>query len=465
MSEPQKPSPNEKSYILDLHKAVLEQQSVESPSDSGNGHDTQQLFQEEKPNKTTGLEFASFNYINSILGSGVIGIPYALKQAGFGFGLLLLGFIALVTDYSLILMVRSAHISSSFSYQGLMQAAFGNPGFYLLTFLQFTYPFIAMVSYNVVVGDTVTKVLIRIFNLKPWSLLARRDFVVFLATVFITIPLCLFRDMAKLARASLISLFFVVFILVAIIIRLFTFSHRVTPFHGINSWQAFNWGIIPAIGIMAFAFMCHHNVFLLYSSIEAADQTRWDKVTHYSVFTSFIVSVLFGVTGYATFNSFVQGDLLENYCWDDDLMNAARIAFSATILLTYPIECMVTRAVIDQIVNIADSSVRHYAVTLTIISITYILSVATDCLGVVLELNGVLSAVPLAFILPAASYLKLEEGSVFCKRKLPAFGLALFGITVAVVGLFHIVIRFSSDDRCSHGRIMPYCIQNTTFPF
>lgn len=51
------------------------------------------------------LPQAAFNYINSIVGSGVIGIPYAFHKAGFGFGLLLLAFVAVITDYSLILMV------------------------------------------------------------------------------------------------------------------------------------------------------------------------------------------------------------------------------------------------------------------------------------------------------------------------------------------------------------------------
>lgn len=51
------------------------------------------------------LPQAAFNYINSIVGSGVIGIPYAFHKAGFGLGLLLLAFVAVITDYSLILMV------------------------------------------------------------------------------------------------------------------------------------------------------------------------------------------------------------------------------------------------------------------------------------------------------------------------------------------------------------------------
>lgn len=57
------------------------------------------------------------------------------------------------------------------------------------------------------------------------------------------------------------------------------------------------------------AFMCHHNVFLLYSSIRDASQERWNKITHYSVFASFLVTLTFGLIGYSTFTGFVQGQL------------------------------------------------------------------------------------------------------------------------------------------------------------
>ncbi|KAF0762295.1 putative sodium-coupled neutral amino acid transporter 11 isoform X1, partial [Aphis craccivora] len=82
-------------------------------------------------------KFASFNYINSIIGSGVIGIPYAFNLSGVGMGVILLALVAIVTDYSLVLMLRSAHISGSFSYQSLMKSAFGRYGFVVLSFLQF----------------------------------------------------------------------------------------------------------------------------------------------------------------------------------------------------------------------------------------------------------------------------------------------------------------------------------------
>lgn len=76
-----------------------------------------------------------------------------------------------------------------------------------------------------------------------------------------------------------------------------------------------------------------------------ASLERWEKVTHISVGFAWVVAAMFGIAGYATFRALSQGDLLENYCWDDDLMNFARVLFSVSILLTFPIECFVSREV------------------------------------------------------------------------------------------------------------------------
>jgi len=41
----------------------------------------------------------------------------------------------------------------------------------------------------------------------------------------------------------------------------------------------------------------------------------------------------------------LSGDILENYCYSDDLVNVARVLFAVAVMLTYPIECFVTREV------------------------------------------------------------------------------------------------------------------------
>ncbi|KAM8712895.1 hypothetical protein ACLKA7_013254 [Drosophila subpalustris] len=421
------------------------------------------------------LPQASFNYINSIVGSCVIGIPYALHRAGFGLGLVLLILVAYITDYSLILMVRCGHICGRFSYPGIMEAAYGKYGYYLLSLLQFMYPFLAMISYNVVVGDTLSKVLVRFFPSWGDSMGAVRLGVVFFVTVGVVVPLCLYKNVSRLARASFVSLACVVFILFAVILKLMSGDYKVTD--TAESWRFANSDLIPATGIMVFAFMCHHNTFLVYQSMREATMERWEKVTHISIGFAWTVAALFGIAGYSTFRALSQGDLLENYCWDDDLMNFSRVLFSVSILLTFPIECFVSREIVRALVHrfvlkepISEftqdkdpslekgAEIDEYskAITLAIVFSAFIISPMTDCLGSVLELNGLLAAIPLAYILPGLAYIQMEPHALFSREKLPALGLVVFGAVVTILGAAVLLPGLMGDD-CRSDIVMGYC--------
>jgi sodium-coupled neutral amino acid transporter 11 len=76
--------------------------------------------------------------------------------------------------------------------------------------------------------------------------------------------------------------------------------------------------------------------------------------------------------------------------------------------------------------------------------------------------QGVLAAVPLAYVLPAVSYLKLEEGPLFSHKKFPALCLAVFGIIIAVLGTVLLITNSNKVDTCSHGSEPPYCFVNMT---
>ncbi|KAJ7405302.1 putative sodium-coupled neutral amino acid transporter 11 [Willisornis vidua] len=118
-----------------------------------------------KPRKKGGnsdLASAAFNIVNSIIGSGVIGLPYSMKEAGFPLGVLLLFVVAYITDYSIILLIKGGNLSNTKTYQDLVRKTYGRVGYIILSTLQFLYPFIAMISYNIITGDTLTKVFQRI---------------------------------------------------------------------------------------------------------------------------------------------------------------------------------------------------------------------------------------------------------------------------------------------------------------
>uniref|UniRef100_V5ICH6 Putative sodium-coupled neutral amino acid transporter 11 n=1 Tax=Ixodes ricinus TaxID=34613 RepID=V5ICH6_IXORI len=260
-------------------------------------------------------------------------------------GVILLITFAAITDYSLCILIKAGISTGTATYQDLVQSAFGLPGFYILTFMQFMYPFIAMISYNVIIGDTITKVFMRIFKVSTDSVLGNRHFIVIMTSLFVTLPLSLHRNISKLNKASLTSLLFILVILVFVIVRMMTLVHEIPP--SPESFGFANRGITKAIGVIAFAYMCHHNSFLLFAALKDPTQRRWNRVTHVSLALSCFIILLFGIGGYVSFTYYSQGDLLENYCMDDDYANVARLMFTVTIMLTYPIECFVTREVLD----------------------------------------------------------------------------------------------------------------------
>ncbi|XP_025093645.1 putative sodium-coupled neutral amino acid transporter 11 isoform X2 [Pomacea canaliculata] len=412
--------------------------------------------------QTSGIPMTSFNFINSIVGSGIIGMPYALRQAGFGLGILMIIAVAAITDYSILLLVEGGHLSNTDTYQDLVLVAFGRPGFYLLTGLQFLYPFIAMVSYNVIIGDTITKIILWMGGDNPGiihSILGNRQFVIFLTTVLVTLPLSLYRDIGKLGKWAFVSILLILFIVVAVIIRLSTFSHTIPPTE--EAWQFARVNVSQAIGIMAFAYMCHHSTFLIHSSLEKPTHQRWGFVVHFSVCFAMIMCLVLGITGYISFTGNAQGDLLENYCWDDILMNISRLAFAITIMLTYPVECFVTREVIENAVFPSHPPAplwRHISVTIVIVFLTGVISMATDCLGIVLTLNGVLAAAPLAYIIPACCVMRLRQEALLSRSNIGPILLATFGTLVAVIGfIMALVDLVSGVSTCSHGAEPSYC--------
>lgn len=131
------------------------------------------------------------------------------------------------------------------------------------------------------------------------------------------------------------------------------------------------------------AFICHHNSFLIYGSLEQPTLANWSRVTHVSVGSALIISAAFAVAGYTTFTGYTQGinegdtelhasdffffsfffdipkcisvilyfhflgDVFENYCRNDNLATFGRFCFGLSIITTFPLECFVTREVSD----------------------------------------------------------------------------------------------------------------------
>ncbi|KAJ1854253.1 hypothetical protein LPJ57_007411, partial [Coemansia sp. RSA 486] len=60
---------------------------------------------------------AGFNLVNTIIGSGILALPYALKEAGFYFGIFTLLAVALLSNFALNTLIYSGRRVSRYKYE------------------------------------------------------------------------------------------------------------------------------------------------------------------------------------------------------------------------------------------------------------------------------------------------------------------------------------------------------------
>eukprot|EP00659_Diplonema_papillatum_P018281 gene18281-28177_t len=159
--------------------------------------------------------------------------------------------------------------------------------------------------------------------------------------------------------------------------------------------------VMPALGVISFAYVCQHSTFLVRNSLK--DPSQWPQVCRISVGIATVASILMSVFGYVSFLRCTRPDILNNFMEDDNVANAARLVLAMTMFFTFPMEFFVVRQAATSLVLGGDASgVRHWVATGAIFAATLPLGLVfrADQLGLVLEFTGGLAASALGFILP-----------------------------------------------------------------
>ncbi|KAK2463274.1 hypothetical protein APHAL10511_004929 [Amanita phalloides] len=383
------------------------------------------------------------NMANSILGAGIIGLPYAVSQAGLVTGLLLLVILCGVTDWTIRLIVINAKLSGRHTYIDIMNHCFGSSGRAAVSFFQFAFAFGGMCAFGIIIGDTIPHVIRSVFPTLPQKpflkLFANRQFIISLCTICVSYPLSLYRDIHKLSRASGLALIGMLIIVASVLVE---GPHVPLELRGDSSkrFSLIEPGVFQAIGVISFAFVCHHNSLLIYGSLRTPTLDRFAKVTHISTFVSLVACVTLAVSAFLVFTDKTKGNILNNFPANDTIINVARFCFGLNMFTTLPLELFVCREVIEQYFFSHESFnlQRHVFFTTTILVASMLIALITCDLGVMLEITGGASATALAFIFPAICYIKLSNSHQpwYSRSKLPAVACASFGLIVMCTSLF-----------------------------
>ncbi|SJX66006.1 related to amino acid vacuolar transport protein AVT2 [Sporisorium reilianum f. sp. reilianum] len=357
-----------------------------------------------------GVFDATVNMANSILGAGIVGLPYSMRESGFVAGLVLLVGLSFLTDWTIRLIVLNAKLSGRITYIEIMEHCFGQNGKAAVSIFQFAFGFGGMCAFCVVIGDTIPHVIKMIFPSLSGSFLANRQFVITFFTLAISYPLSLYRNIEKLSKASAIALVSMVVIIVAVTVRGPAMPAELKGDPSLRFTIVNVSNLVRSISVISFAFVCHHNSLLIYGSLKEPSMNKFGQVTHYSTIIAAAATITMSVAGYWSFEEKTLSNVLNNFPNDDVIVNIARGLFGLNMLTTLPLECFVCREVLETYFFAGEfDRNRHLIFTSSLVVTAMIISLLTCDLGIVLELTGGLSATALAFIFPSLCYLKLTS--------------------------------------------------------
>uniref|UniRef100_A0A674D8K6 Sodium-coupled neutral amino acid symporter 2 n=1 Tax=Salmo trutta TaxID=8032 RepID=A0A674D8K6_SALTR len=361
---------------------------------------------------TASFGMSVFNLGNAIMGSGILGLSYAMANTGIALFVILLVAVSIFSLYSVHLLLKTANEGGSLVYEQLGYKAFGMPG-KLAASISITMQNIgAMSSYLYIVKYELPIVIQAFMGANNGEWYVNGDYLVILVSVIIILPLSLLRNLGYLGYTSGFSLLCMVFFLIVVIYKKFqipcpyipnmdvilneTVSKVLNNTVGFLNTTAvvynedvctpkyfvFNSQTVYAVPILTFAFVCHPAVLPMYEELKDRSRRKMQGVANVSFLAMFIMYLLAALFGYLTFNG------------EPPTCYASTIRTSVNQLLCASKEF---------------SWIRHTIITVVLLACTNCLVIFVPTIRDIFGFIGASAAAMLIFILPSAFYIKLVK--------------------------------------------------------
>uniref|UniRef100_A0A8C5EHR4 Sodium-coupled neutral amino acid transporter 3-like n=1 Tax=Gouania willdenowi TaxID=441366 RepID=A0A8C5EHR4_GOUWI len=410
----------------------------------------------------TSFGMSVFNLGNAIMGSGILGLAYAMANTGIL--LFLQNCPALLSSsYSCFTTNKIVLVLNLFlgirAYEQLGYRAFGIPG-KMAAGIAITLQNIgAMSSYLYIVKSELPLVIQAFLKADPnsdlWYL--NGNYLVIIVSASVILPLALMKQLGYLGYTSGFSLSCMVFFLTAVSQVQSTSPPTTTITHFVclclSSQTAYT------IPILAFAFVCHPEVLPIYTELSNPTRKRMQNVSNISIFVMYTMYFLAALFGYLTFYDKVEPELLHTYARIDPydtLILCVRVAVLTAVTLTVPIVLFPVRRAILQMLfpTKAFSWIRHVAIAVVLLILINLLVIfAPNILGI-FGFIGATSAPCLIFIFPAIFYIRIvpnEREPMTSRQKILAACFAALGVSFMVMSLSFIIMDWATGSSRAAG--------------
>lgn len=420
--------------------------------------------------RTGGASFAScvFNLMNAIMGSGILGLAYAMASTGIvGFSILLI-LVSTLAAYSIHLLLTLCDQTGINSYEDLGGRALQKPGKVMVGIAILIQNIGAMASYLFILKSELPAAIVGFLNPDSTGNAWYEDgrLLLIIATLAIVLPLAILPKIGFLGYTSSIAFLFVLYFTVVIVVKKWSIPcplpQNVTTLYSalqisnfsdsdctpklfvISSKSAY------AIPTMAFSFLCHTAVLPIYCELDRPTKRRMQNVTNVGISLSFLLYFISALFGYLTFYAHVDSELLlgyDTYLPRDIMVMTVRLAILLSVLLTVPLIHFPARkaAILLLFGGRPFSWLIHLSTTLIILATVLLMAIYVPDIRNVFGVVGSTTSSFLLFVFPGMFYLKISSEPLTSFNSVGAILLMVFGLIMGVISFSVIVITWAQS--------------------
>ncbi|XP_019107234.2 amino acid transporter AVT1I [Beta vulgaris subsp. vulgaris] len=393
----------------------------------------------------TSLFKTVFNGANTILGNGVLLVPYALASGGW-LSLALLFTISILVTYTGLLIKRCMEVDPRIkSYPDIGEHAFGKTGKTIASIILYVELYMGTTGFLILEGDNLHKLFPKVaINILGISLNGKSSFIIIIALILL--PTVLLDNLSIFAYISATGCLAALLVLGSIL--------WVAAFNGVGFHQAqnasflINWkGLPTAISLYMLCYTSHPVFPTLYTSMQK--KHHFFKAMLFSfVFATFVYASM-AILGYLMFGSQVESQITLNLTTE---RVASKIAIYTTVITPLVKYALLLKPVVITTESWLSSKYMEnmfikVVIKLFLVVTQVFVALAFPFFGYLMALVGALLGAPSSLTIPCLCYLKTSNNqpNQGVLERVFIWGIVCSSILILVSGTYTSVVNIVEE--------------------
>ena len=380
---------------------------------------------------------------STILGAGMLGLPYAYAQLGWILGTIMIIACGVAAAFALFFLAKCAKKTTAPS-SFYKVASIATPKYaFLIDLIIAVKCFGVATSYLVVVGDLVPLAMAHLF---PHATSVHSRTLWVWVGFMVVSPLSSLRSLDALRWTSGLSGVFLAFLVSLVVGYAMPTMSGLDPCqvvidgvseaaaaataiinggtlsncHGQRAWALFSPSALHVMPIFVFGYACQQNSFAVVNELRDPSIQRINSVFVASIATAVIVYIIMASAGYMAYGSTVKSNILVSYP-NNSITSTARLFVSLVVAFHYPLQAHPARKSLMSLLTHMKGGAeptecteyyrRYIAVTSLFLCLSLVVALACTDLGLMLSLVGATGSTSISYILPGIFYYRMHSNS------------------------------------------------------